>query len=179
MKGILLNLNEKQVAQDIAEKEREARDEKMREEGRTQARAKQFLDFDDFEDHEGPRFHAPAHGGGVMRGTGGGEIYSGSSYGGSSAAVGGARPAEAMSGAPYAARTSAEAVGDLLSEPRGRRSLTPHAQVLQGTPQHRPLLRSKNNPAVTPSLAAVDSEVQGAEELFVHMKKLRKDLKTR
>ena len=152
MKGILLNLNEKQHEAERVAKEQAIRDEKMREEGRLEARSKQFLQFDEL---EGSLAYTPL--GGPESSTRRSHVE-GLVIGGGVAIPSRSQSQDLLRekramGIP----SSAEAVGDLLSEHPARRSLTPQAMILR----------------------AVDSEVQSAEELFAHMKKLRKDLKSR
>jgi hypothetical protein len=150
MKGILLNLNEKQHEAERVAKEQAIRDEQMREEGRLEARSKQFLQFDEL---EGSLAYTPL---------GNSESPTRRSHVEGLVVGGGAIPSRSHQDLLREKRamgipSSAEAVVDLLSEHPGRRSLTPQAMILR----------------------AVDSEVQSAEELFAHMKKLRKDLKSR
>jgi hypothetical protein len=132
MQGILLHLNEKIMLEDLAEKERKERDERMKEEGRAEERTKHFLDMGEIEDSL-----ADGYGSRAFLNTGRFSPVRSS--------------VQARLGSPRAA------AADLLADHPERRSLTPHAMVLN----------------------SVDSEVRVAEDLFKQMKKLRGDLKKR
>ena len=160
MSCILNHLSEKQIREEAEEKERKARDEKMKEEGRLEERSKQFLEFEELENQNAAapfsfrnfHFSDPA-----------------------AAAYAVGLPPDGKGPVPPPIRTSASvgegriptnfnpsntpmaAAGDLLAEHPNRRLLTPFSTVL----------------------SAVDSEVQSAEELFSHMKTLKSQLQKR
>lgn len=113
MQGILLHLNEKIMLDDIAEKERKERDEKMKEEGRIEERTKHFLDMGEIEDvlvdgHQHRAFLSVE----VSRG------------GGASSSSKRGSHHEQQS------RSTQDIAAELLADRPVRRPLTPHAMVL-------------------------------------------------
>ena len=159
-----IHLNEKHIGDELADKERAKRDEAMKEEGRQEERNRQFLEFDNMGDEVAfppsmlrnfpMQDHMQARDVEKMEMESAQRPFSPSSGGGGRRIGGAVSPTEVpvthLSG-------NAPGVLDLLAEHPNRRSLTPLASIM----------------------TAVDSEVNGAEDLFNHMKDLKTSLRKR